>query len=195
MVQVHWQSQCLWRPGHRKIVSTSIRSAVALESDRRGRFTISLAGCRTRICFGRGDDVAYPQHSGNVWSRRDDSQGSIAGFLVEIGPLFAGLLVAGRVSAGIGAVLANMRATEQIDAIETISIDSSIFWLFLVLSRVSPPFRSPDLKKPQKGGNNPPHETSFSIPGVQERGDRMNAEYSQPSRTFLLIQSAMPASD
>jgi phospholipid/cholesterol/gamma-HCH transport system permease protein len=45
-------------------------------------------------------------------------------FLVEIGPLFTGLLVAGRVGAGIGAVLANMRATEQIDAIEAISIDS-----------------------------------------------------------------------
>jgi phospholipid/cholesterol/gamma-HCH transport system permease protein len=45
-------------------------------------------------------------------------------FLVEIGPLFAGLLVAGRVGAGIGAVLANMRATEQIDAIDAISIDS-----------------------------------------------------------------------
>ena len=45
-------------------------------------------------------------------------------FFVEIGPLVAGLLVAGRVGAGIGAVLANMRATEQIDAIEAISIDS-----------------------------------------------------------------------
>jgi phospholipid/cholesterol/gamma-HCH transport system permease protein len=45
-------------------------------------------------------------------------------FFVEIGPLVAGLLVAGRVGAGIGAVLANMRATEQIDAIEAISLDS-----------------------------------------------------------------------
>jgi phospholipid/cholesterol/gamma-HCH transport system permease protein len=45
-------------------------------------------------------------------------------FFIEIGPLVAGLLVAGRVGAGIGAVLANMRATEQIDAIEALSIDS-----------------------------------------------------------------------
>jgi len=45
-------------------------------------------------------------------------------FFVEIGPLVAGLIVAGRVGAGIGAVLANMRATEQIDAIEAISLDS-----------------------------------------------------------------------
>src|ERR1700721_3442920 len=45
-------------------------------------------------------------------------------FFNEIGPLVAALLVAGRVGAGIGAELANMRATEQIDAIEVLSIDS-----------------------------------------------------------------------
>jgi phospholipid/cholesterol/gamma-HCH transport system permease protein len=54
-------------------------------------------------------------------------------FFVEIGPLVAGLLVAGRVGAGIGAVLANMRATEQIDAIEALSIDS---FKFLVVPRI-----------------------------------------------------------
>jgi phospholipid/cholesterol/gamma-HCH transport system permease protein len=55
------------------------------------------------------------------------------GFFVEIGPLVAALLVAGRVGAGIGAVLADMRATEQIDAIEALSIDS---FKFLVVPRV-----------------------------------------------------------
>jgi len=54
-------------------------------------------------------------------------------FFVEIGPLVAALLVAGRVGAGIGAVLANMRATEQIDAIDALSIDS---FKFLVAPRV-----------------------------------------------------------
>jgi phospholipid/cholesterol/gamma-HCH transport system permease protein len=54
-------------------------------------------------------------------------------FFVEIGPLVAALLVSGRVGAGIGAVLANMRATEQIDAIEALSIDS---FKFLVVPRV-----------------------------------------------------------
>lgn len=54
-------------------------------------------------------------------------------FFVEIGPLVAGLLVAGRVGSGIGAVLANMRATEQIDAIESLSIDS---FKYLVVPRV-----------------------------------------------------------
>jgi phospholipid/cholesterol/gamma-HCH transport system permease protein len=46
-------------------------------------------------------------------------------FFNEIGPLVAALLISGRVGAGIGAELANMRATEQIDAVEVMSIDSS----------------------------------------------------------------------
>jgi phospholipid/cholesterol/gamma-HCH transport system permease protein len=54
-------------------------------------------------------------------------------FSVEIGPLVAGLLLAGRVGSGIGAVLANMRATEQIDAVESLSIDS---FKLLVVPRV-----------------------------------------------------------
>jgi phospholipid/cholesterol/gamma-HCH transport system permease protein len=54
-------------------------------------------------------------------------------FFVEIGPLIVGLLLAGRVGSGIGAVLANMRATEQIDGIESLSIDS---FKFLVVPRV-----------------------------------------------------------
>jgi phospholipid/cholesterol/gamma-HCH transport system permease protein len=54
-------------------------------------------------------------------------------FFVEIGPLVTALLVAGRVGSGIGAVLANMRATEQIDGIESLSIDS---FKFLVVPRI-----------------------------------------------------------
>lgn len=55
------------------------------------------------------------------------------GFFIEIGPLLTALLVAGRVGAGIGAVLSNMRATEQIDAVEALSVDS---FKFLVVPRV-----------------------------------------------------------
>jgi len=54
-------------------------------------------------------------------------------FFVEIGPLLAALLVAGRVGAGMGASLAEMRATEQIDAIEALSVDS---FKLLVVPRV-----------------------------------------------------------
>jgi phospholipid/cholesterol/gamma-HCH transport system permease protein len=54
-------------------------------------------------------------------------------FFLEIGPLVTALLIAGRVGSGIGAVLSNMRATEQIDAIESLSIDS---FKFLVVPRI-----------------------------------------------------------
>jgi len=54
-------------------------------------------------------------------------------FFNELGPLVAGLLVAGRVGAGIGAELADMRVTEQIDAIEAFSIDS---FKLLVVPRI-----------------------------------------------------------
>ncbi len=54
-------------------------------------------------------------------------------FFNEIGPLITGLLVAGRVGAGIGAEIANMRATEQIDAVEALSIDS---FKMLVIPRI-----------------------------------------------------------
>jgi phospholipid/cholesterol/gamma-HCH transport system permease protein len=54
-------------------------------------------------------------------------------FFSEIGPLITGLLVAGRVGAGIGAEIANMRATEQIDAVEALSIDS---FKLLVIPRI-----------------------------------------------------------
>jgi phospholipid/cholesterol/gamma-HCH transport system permease protein len=54
-------------------------------------------------------------------------------FFLEIGPLVTGLLVAGRVGSGIGAVLADMRATEQIDGMESLSIDS---FKFLVVPRI-----------------------------------------------------------
>ena len=54
-------------------------------------------------------------------------------FFLEIGPLVTGLLMAGRIGSGIGAVLANMRATEQIDGIESLSVDS---FKFLVVPRI-----------------------------------------------------------
>ncbi len=54
-------------------------------------------------------------------------------FFNEIGPLVAGLLVAGRVGAGIGAELAGMRVNEEIDAIEVLSVDS---FKLLVIPRI-----------------------------------------------------------
>lgn len=47
----------------------------------------------------------------------------VIGFVRELGPVLAGLMVAGRVSAAMAAELGTMRVTEQIDALSTLSTD------------------------------------------------------------------------
>jgi phospholipid/cholesterol/gamma-HCH transport system permease protein len=51
----------------------------------------------------------------------------------ETGPIITGLIVSGRVGAGIGAELGSMRVTEQIDAMEASAIDP---YKYLVWTRV-----------------------------------------------------------
>jgi phospholipid/cholesterol/gamma-HCH transport system permease protein len=51
----------------------------------------------------------------------------------ETGPLMTGLLLSGRIGAGIGAELGAMRVTEQIDALEAVAVDS---FKYLVVTRV-----------------------------------------------------------
>jgi phospholipid/cholesterol/gamma-HCH transport system permease protein len=51
----------------------------------------------------------------------------------ETGPLTAGLLLSGRLGAGIGAELGAMRVTEQIDALEASAVDA---FRYLVVTRV-----------------------------------------------------------
>lgn len=52
----------------------------------------------------------------------------------ETGPLTAGLLLSGRIGAGIGAELGAMKVTEQIDALEATAVDS---FRYLVVTRVT----------------------------------------------------------
>jgi len=54
-------------------------------------------------------------------------------FIRETGPLTAGLLLSGRIGAGIGAELGAMKVTEQIDALEALAVDS---FRYLVATRV-----------------------------------------------------------
>lgn len=51
----------------------------------------------------------------------------------ETGPLTAGLLLSGRIGAGIGAELGAMKVSEQIDALEATAVDS---FRYLVVTRV-----------------------------------------------------------
>lgn len=55
------------------------------------------------------------------------------GMVRELGPVLAGLMVAGRVASSIAAELGTMRVTEQIDALTTLSTDPM---KYLVLPRV-----------------------------------------------------------
>lgn len=51
----------------------------------------------------------------------------------ELGPVITALIVAGRVSSGIGAELGSMKVTEQIDALEVSAVDP---YKFLVVTRI-----------------------------------------------------------
>jgi phospholipid/cholesterol/gamma-HCH transport system permease protein len=57
----------------------------------------------------------------------------VLGIVRELGPVLAGLMLSGRVSAGIAAEIGTMRVTEQIDAMSTLSTDP---FRFLIAPRV-----------------------------------------------------------
>ncbi len=57
----------------------------------------------------------------------------VLGITRELGPVLAGLMLAGRVSAGIAAEIGTMRVTEQIDAMTTLSTDP---FKYLIAPRV-----------------------------------------------------------
>ena len=53
--------------------------------------------------------------------------------ILGTGPLITGLLVAGRVGAGIGAEIRAMKVTEQIDALEANAVDA---FKYLAVTRI-----------------------------------------------------------
>jgi phospholipid/cholesterol/gamma-HCH transport system permease protein len=57
----------------------------------------------------------------------------------ETGPLTAGLLVSGRVGAGIGAEIGAMKVTEQIDALEANAVDAFKFLTRVIACMVAMP--------------------------------------------------------
>jgi phospholipid/cholesterol/gamma-HCH transport system permease protein len=57
----------------------------------------------------------------------------VLGITRELGPVLAGLMLAGRVSAGIAAEIGTMRVTEQIDAMTTLSTDP---YRYLIAPRI-----------------------------------------------------------
>lgn len=58
---------------------------------------------------------------------------TVIGMVRELGPVLAGLMVAGRVSSAMAAELATMRVTEQLDAMVTLRTDP---WRYLIAPRL-----------------------------------------------------------
>ncbi|MDR0631961.1 MAG: ABC transporter permease [Holosporaceae bacterium] len=74
----------------------------------------------------------------HVGFTRFNAEGAVASVVVisitrELGPVFAGLMVAGRVSSAIAAEIGSMRVSEQIDALMTLRVDP---FKFLVAPRI-----------------------------------------------------------
>ena len=79
--------------------------------------------------------LALQSHSGFA---RFDAEGAIPTVVVlsmtrELGPVMAGLMVAGRIGASIAAELGTMRVTEQIDALTTLSTNP---YKYLIVPRL-----------------------------------------------------------
>lgn len=94
-----------------------------------GFFSLPVVAMTT---FFSGAVLALQSYTG---FSRFSAESSIATVVVlsitrELGPVLAGLMVAGRVGASIAAEIATMRVTEQIDALYTLSTDPLQYLVF-----------------------------------------------------------------
>ncbi|XVN42326.1 MAG: ABC transporter permease [Candidatus Rickettsia vulgarisii] len=94
-----------------------------------GFFSLPVVAMTT---FFSGAVLALQSYTG---FSRFSAESSIATVVVlsitrELGPVLAGLMVAGRVGASIAAEIATMRVTEQIDALYTLSTDPMKYLVF-----------------------------------------------------------------
>ncbi|MGF1560758.1 MAG: MlaE family ABC transporter permease [Geminicoccaceae bacterium] len=115
---------CLTPPWH---VRALLRQIVDI-----GYFSLPVVGL-TAIFTGMV--LALQSHTG---FSRFEAESAVATIVVlsitrELGPVLAGLMVAGRVGAAIAAELGTMRVTEQIDALITLSTDP---FRYLIAPRV-----------------------------------------------------------
>ncbi|MBI1300908.1 MAG: MlaE family lipid ABC transporter permease subunit [Alphaproteobacteria bacterium] len=87
-----------------------------------GYYSLPVVGMTTLFT---GMVLALQSYTGFT---RFNAESAIAGVVVlsitrELAPVLAGLMVAGRVGASIAAEIATMRVTEQIDALQTLSVN------------------------------------------------------------------------
>ena len=80
---------------------------------------VLLTGFFTGMVLALQSSVQLTQFGATIYIGRLVS----ASMIRELGPVLAGLMVAGRVGSGIAAQLGSMRVTEQIDALNTLGTD------------------------------------------------------------------------
>ena len=97
-----------------------------------GYFSLPVVGL-TAVFTGAA--LALQIHAGGARFNAETVVPSIVAIAIvrELGPVLAGLMVAGRVASAIAAELGTMRVTEQIDALVTLSVDPM---KYLVLPRL-----------------------------------------------------------
>src|SRR5688500_13904309 len=90
---------------------------------------ILTAGCAIGVVLSMHTRASLERFGGEAMI----PAGLAIALIRETGPLTAGLLVAGRVGAGIGAEIGAMRVTEQIDALEANAVDA---FKYLAVTRI-----------------------------------------------------------
>lgn len=114
-----WRPPYEWREVGRQIYELGFRSVPLIATS--GLAVGVVLSMHTRASLERfGAEAMIPAGLGMALVR-------------ETGPLVTGLLLSGRIGAGIGAELAAMKVTEQIDALEATAVDS---FKYLVVTRV-----------------------------------------------------------
>ena len=98
-----------------------------------GYYSLPVVGL---TAFFTGAALALNIHTGGVRFNAEQIMPQIValGLVRELGPVLAALMLSGRVAAAIAAEVGAMRATEQIDALETLSTDP---YRYLVAPRIT----------------------------------------------------------
>ena len=97
-----------------------------------GYFSLPVVGM-TALFTGAALALQIKAGGGSVASETLVPSVVAIGIVRELGPVLAGLMVAGRISSAIAAEIGTMRVTEQIDALTSLSTDPM---KYLVLPRV-----------------------------------------------------------
>ena len=120
-----------------KAISAAVRSPFEVKETSRQVFELGCRSAPLIATSGFAVGVVLSMHTRASLARFGAEALIPAGLGIalirETGPLTAGLLLSGRIGAGIGAELGAMKVTEQIDALEALAVDS---FKFLVVTRV-----------------------------------------------------------